>query len=95
MQVVVRNYGSNAKLADELVKRASDVEELVRGVQGFVAYYFVKTATGSASIGVFEDAAGAAESTRRAAAFIKENVPEVAGEPPEVIQGEPVIHFAR
>jgi hypothetical protein len=95
LQAVIRNYGSNAELADELVKREGDVEELIRGVQGFVAYYLVKTPTGTASISVFEDAAGAEESTRRAAAFVKENVAAVAGAPPEVIEGETVIHFVR
>lgn len=95
MQAVVRNYRANAELADELVKRSSDVEELIRGVDGFVAYYLVKTPNGTVSISVFEDEAGAQESTRRAAAFVKENIASAAGEPPEVSEGETVIAFAR
>ncbi len=95
MHTVVRNYRSNAELADELVKRSGDVEELIRGVEGFVAYYLVKTSNGTASISVFEDEAGTQESTRRAAAFVKQHVASVAGAPPEVIEGETVIHFAR
>ena len=95
METVVRNYRSSPGLADELVKRSGEVEELISGVPGFVAYYLVKTATGMTTISVFEDAAGAEESTKRAAAFVKENVAAIAGEPPEVIEGETVIHFAR
>jgi heme-degrading monooxygenase HmoA len=95
MHAVVRHYRTNAELADELAKRSGEVEELIRGVDGFVAYYLVKTSDGTASISVFEDQAGTQESTRRAAAFVKENLASVAGEPPEVIEGETVIHFAR
>ena len=63
--------------------------------RAFVAYYLVKTSDGTASISVFEDQAGTDESTRLAAAFVKENVASVAGDPPEVLEGETVIHFAR
>jgi heme-degrading monooxygenase HmoA len=95
MHAVIRHYRGNAALADALVERSGEVEELIRGVDGFVAYYLVKTSDGTASISVFEDQAGTDESTRLAAAFVKENVASVAGDPPEVLEGETVIHFAR
>jgi len=95
MHAVVRHYRANAELADELAKRSGEVEELIRGVDGFVAYYLVKTADATMSISVFENEAGTLESTRLAAEFVKENVASVAGDPPEVIQGETAIHFAR
>ena len=95
MHAVIRHYRANAELADALVKRSGEVEELIRGVDGFVAYYLVKTSEGTATISVFEDQAGTQESTRRAAAFVKENLASIAGEPPEVIEGETAIHFAR
>jgi heme-degrading monooxygenase HmoA len=95
MHTVVRNYRTNGTLADALVKRSGEVEELIRGVDGFIAYYLVKTLDGTVSISVFEDEAGTQESTRRAAAFVNEKLASVAGEPPEVSEGETVISFAR
>jgi hypothetical protein len=95
MHAVVRHYKGSPELVDELVRRSGDVEELIRGVDGFVAYYLVKTAGGGASISVFENQAGTEESTRRAAAYIKENLASSAAGPPEVIEGETAIHFAR
>lgn len=93
MQTVVRHYKGSSKLIDELVDRRSDVEELISGVPGFVAYYLIKTADGGASISVFNDKAGTDESTKRAAAYIKENLEGVAAGPPEIIEGEAVLHF--
>ena len=46
-----------------------------------------------ASVSVFQDEAGTAESNKRAAAYIKENLEGVAAGPPEIIQGETVIDF--
>jgi len=45
------------------------------------------------SISLFETEAGTAESTKRAAAFIKENLDGVAAGPPEVTEGTTVIDF--
>ena len=94
MHVVVRYYEGNAKLIDELVGRRKDVEDLIKGVDGFVAYYLIKTANGGASISVFENEAGTEESTKRAAAYIKQNLADVASGPPEVIEGRAVIDFS-
>ena len=54
-------------------------------------YYLIKTANGGASI--FESEAGTAESNKRAAAYIKENLAGVASGPPNVIEGQAVIDF--
>ena len=93
MHAVVRHYKGSSKLIDDLVGRRKDVEELIKGVDGFVAYYLIKTADGGASISIFENQAGTAESTKRAAAYISENLAGVAAGPPEVIEGQAVIDF--
>jgi hypothetical protein len=93
MHVVIRHYKGNSKLIDELVDRRKDVEELIRGVDGFVAYYLIKTRDGGASISVFQKEAGTTESTKRAAAYLKENLGSVAAGPPEIIEGQAVIDF--
>jgi len=78
MHVVIRHYKGSTKLIDELVDRRKDVEELIRGVDGFVAYYLVKTADGGASVSVFQT---------------EENLGGVAAGPPEIIEGQTVIDF--
>jgi hypothetical protein len=93
MHVVVRHYKGSSKLIDMLVGDRTAVEELIRGVHGFVAYYLVRTADGGASISIFENEAGTTESTTRAATFISENHPGVAAGPPEIIEGQAVIDF--
>ena len=94
MHVVIRHYEGSSKLIDDLVGQRKDVEALIRGVDGFVAYYLIRTAGGGASISVFENEAGTAESTKRAAAYIKQNLAGVASGPPAVIEGRAVIDFS-
>jgi hypothetical protein len=89
----VRTYSGNTALADALVANESDVKALISGIDGFKAYYLVRTADGTASVSVFEDEAGAAASNAAAAAFLRENVADVAGDPPQVHAGEVAISF--
>ena len=75
MHAVVRSYsGTGAKeLFDLLVQRKADVEALIRGVTGFVAYTLVQTADGGISVTVCQDKAGADESLQRAREWIQAN----------------------
>jgi heme-degrading monooxygenase HmoA len=93
MYATIRNYSSNAGLADALVEREGEVRGIVSGIDGFKAYYLIKTAEGAASISVFDDEAGASESTRAAAEWVGENLPQFAGAPPQVTSGDVVISF--
>jgi hypothetical protein len=95
MHVVVRRYKGATPLFNELARRQSEVEQVIRGVPGFVAYYLVRTDDGGATITVCEDRAGTQESTRRAADWVRQNVPAAAANPPEVIEGEALYQFAR
>ena len=96
MYAVVRRYSGATQLIDELARRQADVEAVIRPVPGFVAYTLIRSGDGGgASITVCEDQAGAAESTQRAAAWVRENVPAAAGSPPEVTEGEVVFRFER
>jgi heme-degrading monooxygenase HmoA len=95
MHAVIRQYKGNSRLMDELERRSADVEELIRGVPGFVAYYLVRTSDGGFSVSVFEDRAGTEESTRLAADWIKQNAPSAAGSPPEVFEGDTILQFSR
>jgi hypothetical protein len=93
MYATVRNYSSNAGLADALVEHEGEVRSIVDGIDGFKAYYLIKTADGAASISVLDDEAGASESTRAAAQSVGENLPQLAGSPPQVTSGDVVISF--
>jgi hypothetical protein len=93
MHAVVRHYKGSAKLMDELATRQDEVEELIRGVPGFVSYCLLRTEDGGASITMCQDEAGTAESVKRAAAYIKENLDGIAAGPPEIIEGETFIDF--
>ena len=94
MHAVVRHYKGNAQLLDELARRTNEVEQLIRGVSGFVSYCLVRTADGGFSVSVFEDRAGTEESSWRAGDWIRQNAPQVAGSPPEVIEGEAILQLS-
>lgn len=59
-----------------------------------MSYCLVRTADGGFSVSVFEDWAGTEESHRRAADWIRQNAPKVAGSPPEVIEGEAILQLS-
>src|SRR6516164_497193 len=65
MYAVIRSYsGKGTKaLFDLLEKNKGEVESLIRGVKGFVSYSLVRTTRGGFSVSVYEDKAGADEST--------------------------------
>jgi hypothetical protein len=52
-----------------------------------VAYYLVRSADGGASITVCQDQAGTAESSKRAADWVRQNLPNVTGTTPEITEG--------
>jgi hypothetical protein len=80
-------------LIDLLVGDRKAIQELIAGLDGFVAYYLIRTADGGASVSVFENEAGTTASTTAAAAFIGEHHPGVAGGSPDIIEGRVVIEF--
>jgi hypothetical protein len=95
MHAVIRHYKGNSQLMDELEQRTDEIRQLVGDVPGFVTYCLVRTADGGFSVSVFEDRAGTDESTRVAADYVKQNVPQVAGSPPEVIEGDTILQFSK
>jgi hypothetical protein len=95
MYAVVRRYPAGSQVIDAIVPRRAEVEELLRSVPGFVAYYAVKAASGGATITICEDQAGTLESSRRAANWVRENLPGATGSQPEIIEGSVVMDFAK
>ncbi len=91
MHATIRVYPDHPTLADALAERQDEVKDVLNGIDGFTAYYLVKTATGAVSVSVYETAEGSEESTRAAAAWIRENLSDVGGAAPEVFSGDVVI----
>jgi hypothetical protein len=94
MYAVIRHYTGAPGFGAELTKRSKDVESIVSSVDGFVAYYLVQTTDGAASITVCEQKTGCDESTKRAAAWIKENMPNTKAGAPQIIAGDVGFQFA-
>ena len=68
---------------------------LVSDIPGFVAYYWVDGGGGTwVSMSVFENRAGAEESNRRSAAFVRERMTKVLPNAPQITAGEVVVHQA-
>ena len=84
MYAAIRWYGGNTELADQLAARSDEVKSLIGGLAGFQAYYVVRVEGGTVSISVFDDQAGADESSRVAAAWLRENMPDVHIDAPAI-----------
>ena len=83
----IRKYKSNSP--DELIRRAREgFVPIISKAPGFVAYYLVKAGNGGVSVSVFETKAGAEESDRMAATWVKANVASLVSGPPEITEGE-------
>ena len=87
MHATMRYYPGNTGLADELAGRADEIRSVISEVPGFQAYYLVRLDDATVSITVCDDEAGTAESTRVAANWIGENMPDLAASPPMVSGG--------
>jgi hypothetical protein len=94
MYTVIRSYTGAPTLADDLKKRAKDVETEIGSVPGFIAYYLVKTSDGIATVTVCENKIGCDESTKRAANWLRKNMPNLKIAPPQIITGELGFKFA-
>jgi hypothetical protein len=94
MYTVVRQYSGQgaSQLFDALESKRDDVERLIRGVSGFVSYTLLRTGNGGISVTVCQDKAGADESVRVAADWVRQNV-SVATSPPVISEGNTILHF--
>jgi heme-degrading monooxygenase HmoA len=90
----IRSYSAGGEFVDALVERQGEVRGVVSAIAGFRAYYLLRTMTGEAvSISVFDDEAGADESTRAAADWVAANLPDLEVGAPQVTTGEVALDF--
>jgi hypothetical protein len=95
MYASVRRYeGVDPGSVEEIVRRAEEgFVPIISKAPGFIAYYFLNVGEGvMAAIAIFEDRAGAEESNRMAAGYIKENLASLFPNPPEITAGEVAVH---
>jgi hypothetical protein len=94
MHAVVRSYSGQgaSELFDQLQQRNDEVKELIGGVPGFVSYTAFRSGDGGSTVTVCQDKTGTDESSRRAAEWVKENIPTTTN-PPVISEGGTVVHF--
>jgi hypothetical protein len=62
---------------------------IIKDADGFLAYYALNSGAGEiATVSVFEDQAGAEESIRMAADWVRQNLAALLPDPPEITEGE-------
>ena len=91
MYATVRRYTANPGLADKFASRSKEIEDVMRSISGFIAYYMLRTPDGAVTVTVCEDQTGAENTNRTAADWIKQNMPTVVSKPPEIYAGEVVM----
>jgi len=89
MFAVIRHYHFDPKDGAEIDRLIrEEFVPLIKKANGFVRYYWLDTGNGEgASFGVFKDKAGADESVRLAADFVRERMTKLLRAKPEVIEG--------
>ena len=93
MHAAIRQY-QVAGSVDEVMRELNEgFLPLIKDASGFQAYYALDAGMGRlATVSVFEDRAGAEESTRMAADYVRQNMASLLPEPPEVLQGDVGAH---
>lgn len=94
MYAVLRQYSGDgaSELFDVLEEKVAEVEGIIRDVPGVVNYVLFRTAGGGVSVTICNDKAGADESSRRAAEWVKENI-TTATAPPSISEGETILQL--
>ena len=90
MHGVLRHYTVDAKNVNEIVRRvAAEGLTFLKAIPGFVSWGLLDDGHGHmVTYSVYEGKTGTDESTKKAAAWIKENIASLVPSPPQVIEGE-------
>jgi hypothetical protein len=91
MYAAVRRYEGVTDPAEVARLVEEGFVPLVRQVPGFVAFYWVDAGNGVVvSTSVFQDRAGAEESTLRASNFVRDSLGSLLPNPPQIMAGDVV-----
>ncbi len=94
MHIVIRQYRINPRNVEEVTQKVqTGFVPLLRQCTGFVEYYWLNGGNGRVvSVGIFEDQASAEASTQLAADYVRQFLYELVRNPPEVMEGEVLLH---
>jgi hypothetical protein len=94
MYVVVRSYSGPgaSELFDLLEQREPEVKELITTVPGFHSYVAFRAGDGGMTVTTCGDKAGTDESSKRAAAWVKENL-SATPTTPSITEGDTSLQF--
>jgi len=94
MFAVIRHYHFDKKDSAEIDRAVrEEFVPLVKKAKGFRRYYWLYTGNGEgASFGIFDDKAGADESVRIAADYVRDHLSKLLRQKPEVIEGQIAAH---
>ena len=91
MWATVRRYEGVTDPAEAGRRVADGFVPLIRGMRGFVAYYWFDEGDGvMCSASIFEDRSHEEESNEKAAEWVRENLSEVLPNPPTITAGHVV-----
>jgi hypothetical protein len=95
MYAVIRTYSGRgaSEVFDLIVQLESEVRDLFKDVPGFVGYTAVRSGEGGSTVSVCQDEAGTDETSRRAAAFLRDKLTGPL-DPPVITGGQAILHFA-
>ena len=90
MHVVIRRYQTDPGSVGEIMRHVNEgFIPIIKDAQGFLAYYALNSGAGEiATVSVFEDQAGAEESIKMAADWVRQNLAALLPNPPEITAGE-------
>jgi hypothetical protein len=94
MYAVIRHYRFKSEDSAKINKLIQEeFIPLLKKANGFISYNWLDTGAGEGvSLSVFQDKAGADESIRLAADFVKSRMSELLNQKPEVIEGSIKAH---
>ncbi|MFG2117627.1 hypothetical protein [Streptomyces sp. NPDC048710] len=91
MYAAVRRYEGVTDPAEAGRRVNEGFVPLIRDIPGLLAYYWVDAGNGvMVSTSVFENEAGADESIRKAAVFVRDHLASLLPNPPQVMSGQVV-----
>ncbi|MDX1486757.1 MAG: hypothetical protein R3268_01055 [Acidiferrobacterales bacterium] len=96
MYASIRRYEANPGAEAEIARRVDvGFVPIISNAPGFVAYYVVDAGNGvMTTVSIFQDQAGAEESTAMAAEWVKVNLTALVQGPPEITAGEVTVYKA-
>ena len=94
MHVVIRRYRTDPGSVSEIMRHVNEgFIPIIKDAEGFLAYYALNAGAGEiATVGVFKDQAGAEESIKMAADWVRQNLAALLPNPPEITAGEVEAH---